>query len=174
MTPRAALPGGHLRSVPHPTNAIHASVRRLWDFRIPRRRRWLSLPTRRPLPNVERRQIMFPRKPQPYGSRKQPCRPCAEASLWLPAVVLAAGLAFGTVAHEAYAVPLKPFKVANIHFETNASACDMGIQIFFDTDGITEGSVTDPNGRLVYRFASQGGMEATGGQTEGFLEGVEP
>jgi hypothetical protein len=58
--------------------------------------------------------------------------------------------------------------------ETNASACDMGIQMIFDTDGITEGSVRDPNRRRVYSFASAGGMKATGGQTEGFLEGVEP
>ena len=64
--------------------------------------------------------------------------------------------------------------MANIHFETNASACDMGIQILFDTDGITEGSVTDPNRRRIYSFQSAGGMKAIGGQTEGFLEGVEP
>ena len=29
----------------------------------------------------------------------------------------------------------EPFKRTNIHFETNASACDMGIQMSFDTDG---------------------------------------
>ena len=68
----------------------------------------------------------------------------------------------------------EPFKVANIHFETNASACDMGIQIIFDTGGITEGLVRDPNGRRIYSFESAGGMKAIGGQTEGFLEGVEP
>jgi len=68
----------------------------------------------------------------------------------------------------------EPFKVANIHFETNASACDMGIQIGFDTDGVTSGWVRNPNGRRVYSFASADGMKATGGQTEGFLEGVEP
>jgi hypothetical protein len=50
----------------------------------------------------------------------------------------------------------------------------MGIQIAFDTEGITEGSVKAPNGRRIYSFASLGGMRATGGQTEGFLEGVEP
>ena len=71
------------------------------------------------------------------------------------------------------AVPAEPFKVANIHFETNASACDMGIQIIFDTDGITEGSVKAPNGRRIYSFAP-GRYEGTGGQTEGFLEGIEP
>ena len=68
----------------------------------------------------------------------------------------------------------EPFKVANIHFETNASACDMGIQIGFDTDGITEGSVKAPKGNLIYEFSSKGAMKKTGGQTEGFLEGIEP
>jgi hypothetical protein len=86
--------------------------------------------------------------------------------------VLAAGLMFGIAGQPAGAA--EPFKVANIHFETNASACDMGIQIIFDTDGITEGSVRSPNGRTIYEFESSGGMKAIGGQTEGFLEGVEP
>jgi hypothetical protein len=66
------------------------------------------------------------------------------------------------------------FKVTNVHFETNSSACDMGIQIAFDTEGLTEGSVTDPRGRRMYSFHSSGGMKQIGGQTEGFLEGVEP
>jgi hypothetical protein len=66
------------------------------------------------------------------------------------------------------------FKVANVHLETNASACDMGIQIAFDTEGVTEGRVRDPSGARVYHFDSVGGMKATGGQTEGFLEGIEP
>lgn len=76
------------------------------------------------------------------------------------------------VAHAKH--PVESFKVANIHFETNASACDMGIQILFDTDGITEGSVASPKGKVVYQFRSKGGMKSTGGQTEGFLEGIEP
>ncbi len=66
------------------------------------------------------------------------------------------------------------FKVTNVHFETNSSACDMGIQIGFDTEGLTEGSVTDSNGNQVYSFKSAAGMKSTGGQTEGFLEGIEP
>lgn len=66
------------------------------------------------------------------------------------------------------------FKVTNVHFETNSSGCDMGIQIAFDTEGLTQGSVTDPNGKQMYSFKSGAGMKATGGQTEGFLEGIEP
>jgi len=77
-------------------------------------------------------------------------------------------------AHTAAHTPPEPFKVTNIHFETNASACDMGIQIKFDTEGLTAGSIKDPNGRMIYGLRSSGGMKATGGQTEGFLEAVEP
>jgi hypothetical protein len=72
------------------------------------------------------------------------------------------------------APPAEPFKVANIHFETNASACDMGIQIIFDTGGITDGFVKSPKGQMVYQFRSKGGLKSIGGQTEGFLEGIEP
>jgi len=50
----------------------------------------------------------------------------------------------------------------------------MGIQIRFDTDGITSGSVTDPNGATIYSFESIGSLEATSGQTEGFLKGINP
>jgi len=102
----------------------------------------------------------------------------SQALVCFPAVLLATGLTFATVVEAADAMhkrpPAEPFKVANIHFETNASACDMGIQIKFDTEGVTEGVVKDPKGRKIYSFASAGGMKATGGQTEGFLEGVEP
>ena len=68
----------------------------------------------------------------------------------------------------------EPFKITNIHFETNASACDMGIQIAFDTDGITEGSVEGPDGRVVYSFGSVVGKEVTHDVTETFQERVEP
>ena len=67
-----------------------------------------------------------------------------------------------------------PFKITNIHFETNASACDMGIQISFDTEGITEGSVEDPHEKVVYSFHAVDGMEGTQDITEGFQERVEP
>jgi hypothetical protein len=67
-----------------------------------------------------------------------------------------------------------PFKVAKIYFETNASACDMGIQIVFDTDGIAEGEFKDPHGRIIHAIRAAHGLHAVGGQTEGFLESVEP
>ncbi len=88
--------------------------------------------------------------------------------------VSVAGLAAVAVLSAPASATSNRFKVTNVHFETNFSACDMGIQIRFDTEGLTEGSVTDPNGHKIYSFKSAGGMKATGGQTEGFLEGIEP
>ncbi len=79
-----------------------------------------------------------------------------------------------TVGAAAVAAPVQPFKITNIHFETNASACDMGIQISFDTNGITEGEVESPTGQIVYSFLSVGGMRQTHDVTEGFQERVEP
>ena len=84
-----------------------------------------------------------------------------------------AGVALAAPTSPTAAQP-EPFKLTNIHFETNASACDMGIQISFDTDGITEGAVEDPNEQVVYSFRAVDGMEGTHDQTEGFQERVEP
>ncbi len=89
-------------------------------------------------------------------------------SLW----AAAAGVAL--VTGSAVAAPTQPFKITNIHFETNASACDMGIQISFDTNGLTEGEVESPTGRVVYEFESVPGLETTYDVTEGFQERVEP
>ena len=85
---------------------------------------------------------------------------------------VAAGLALAAAAGPAAGA--EPFKITNIHFETNASACDMGIQISFDTDGISEFSVKDPNGQVVYQAGSVGGPAVTHDFTEGFQERVEP
>lgn len=92
----------------------------------------------------------------------------------LPFAMLAAGCALATGAEVAMAAPPVPFKLTNVHFETNASACDMGIQIVFDTGGVTYGSVEDPNERVVYSFGTARGMAGTHDQTEGFQERVEP
>ena len=109
----------------------------------------------------------------------QPHTPAADrrsrSSLLPFGMLLAAGPALGIAAGAAQAAPPpEPFKIANIHFETNSSACDMGIQIIFDTDGITDGFVKSPKGQMIYQFRSKAGMKAIGGQSEGFLEGIEP
>ena len=68
----------------------------------------------------------------------------------------------------------EPFKQTNIHFETNATACDMGIQISFDTDGVTRGSIEDPHEKVVFSFGAVDGMAVTQDITEVFQERVEP
>ena len=78
------------------------------------------------------------------------------------------------VAPVATATAADPFKFTNIHIETNASGCDMGIQILFDTDGITELSIEDPNDKVVFRSNTPRGKKDTHDQTEGFQERVEP
>jgi hypothetical protein len=105
------------------------------------------------------------------SSSKHSCDHLAKAFASGPAMLFVACLTWVATGQEAQAAG---FKVTNIHFETNSSACDMGIQIGFDTEGVTAGAVEDPNGAAVYSFRSAGGMKTTGGQTEGFLEGIEP
>jgi len=85
-----------------------------------------------------------------------------------------AGVALAVMTIPAEGARPTPFKITNIHFETNASACDMGIQMAFDTDGITEGTVEGPRDQVVYSFRAVDGMEGTHDQTEGFQERVEP
>jgi hypothetical protein len=90
----------------------------------------------------------------------------------LRAIALAT-VAVVTTTTVAAAAP-KPFKLTNIHFETNSSACDMGIQMSFDTDGITEGEIENPFGQPVFMMQALPGMEITGDVTEVFQERVEP
>jgi hypothetical protein len=85
-----------------------------------------------------------------------------------------AGFATTTLAPIAIAEEETPFKQTNIHFETNATACDMGIQISFDTDGITRAEVENPFGQAVFRVNAVDGMEITSDISEVFHERVEP
>jgi hypothetical protein len=89
------------------------------------------------------------------------------------AAMAGAVMAAAAIAPAAAAKPA-PFKQTNIHFETNASACDMGIQISFDTDGITEGEVESPYGQEVFSMRAVYGQEGTHDLTELFQERVEP
>jgi hypothetical protein len=85
------------------------------------------------------------------------------------------GMALATAATTAAtAAAPEPFKLTNIHFETNASACDMGIQISFDTDGITEGEVESLHDQPVFSLRAVPGLESTHDVTEMFQERVEP
>ena len=84
------------------------------------------------------------------------------------------GAAIVVAATPAATASPEPFKQTNIHFETNASACDMGIQISFDTEGLTEGEVEGPHDQVVFSFRAIDGSETTGDVTEMFQERVEP
>jgi hypothetical protein len=116
---------------------------------------------------------MIRNNPVTDRQRRQPCEQRAAAPWGYPALPLTAGMVLLVSAHAAHA-QLEPFKFANIHIETNASGCDMGIQILFDTDGITEATVEDPNEQVVYSLRTVEGRENTHDQTEGFQERVEP
>ena len=85
-----------------------------------------------------------------------------------------AAVALAVVATPATAAPPAPFKQTNIHFEANASACDMGIQMSFDTAGITRGEVESPYGQVVFDLEAAYGLERTHDVTEMFQERVEP
>lgn len=85
-----------------------------------------------------------------------------------------AGIALAAAATPATSAPPAPFKQTNIHFETNASGCDMGIQISFDTDGITVGEVENPFELPVFTMNTVMGLESTHDITEVFQERVEP
>ncbi len=85
-----------------------------------------------------------------------------------------AGLTLAAAAATPATAAEQPFKQTNIHFETNATACDMGIQMSFDTDGLTEGEVEGPYEQVVFSFRAVDGMESTNDLTEMFQERVEP
>jgi hypothetical protein len=110
----------------------------------------------------------------PEGSGYQPLSTAFRLAMIAGTSLLALSLISPALPVKAATQPEQPFKFANIHFETNASACDMGIQILFDTDGVTEGSVEDPREDVVYSFQTPLGLEETHDQTEGFQERVEP
>ncbi|TFH40274.1 MAG: hypothetical protein E4H01_16860 [Lysobacterales bacterium] len=89
-------------------------------------------------------------------------------------MAIVAGLALAAATTPAAAAKPKPFKITNIHFETNSSACDMGIQISFDTDGITQGEVESPFDQPVLTLGAVPGLENSHDITEMFQERVEP
>lgn len=104
----------------------------------------------------------------------QSCYQSLRASSSLTAASLLAGLMVCAGPQAAQAAAPKPFKFMNVHIETNATACDMGVQILFDTDGVTELTVEDPNEQVVFSSQTVFGLEETYDQTEGFQERVEP
>lgn len=92
----------------------------------------------------------------------------------ITAAALSGAALMASATTPALADPPIPFKQTNIHFETNGSACDMGIQMSFDTDGVTEARVESPDGRVVFDSLAVFGAELTSDLTEMFHERVEP
>jgi len=67
-----------------------------------------------------------------------------------------------------------PLKAAKMIIEYNASAEDIGIQFFLDSDGWASIEIFDPRGREVFDAEAEGSLLRQGGGTELFLESVEP
>ena len=93
---------------------------------------------------------------------------------FVPGTAAAGMVLAAAIAPAAAAAPPEPFKQTNIHFETNSSACDMGVQMSFDTEGITEGEIEGPFEQSVFTLRSVRGLEETHDVTEMFQERVEP
>ncbi len=67
-----------------------------------------------------------------------------------------------------------PLKAATMIIEYNASAEDVGIQFFLDSDGWRTVEIFDPNGVEIFSADTSGSITQQGGGTELFLESVEP
>lgn len=66
------------------------------------------------------------------------------------------------------------WKDARFIFEYNASAQDLGVQLFLDSEGWQSVKLMDPRGRVMLQATASGNLLAQGGGTELFLESVEP
>ncbi len=65
------------------------------------------------------------------------------------------------------------FAVVSLNFETNASDGDVGIQAFFDADGLKRVKIEDPEDHTIFEVEISGGLRKVG-FTELFFEGMEP
>ena len=63
---------------------------------------------------------------------------------------------------------------ATMIIEYNASAEDIGVQFFLDSEGWKEIEIFDPAGREIFGAETEGRLTRQGGGTELFLESVEP
>jgi hypothetical protein len=88
---------------------------------------------------------------------------------------LAAGLTFGSFAHEAHAQNGNeiPFSEVSIIIETNATDCDVGLQLFFDGEPWQHVKIEDPKSRTILSVRALWPL-AGFGLTEQFNETNEP
>jgi hypothetical protein len=103
--------------------------------------------------------------------QERPTRPQIVSRL--SAAVLAASLAFGTFPQDASAKDEIPFGEVRIIIETNATDCDVGLQIFFDGDAWRQVKVEDPSGKRILDVTAKGHLRPFG-LTEQFNETDEP
>ena len=93
----------------------------------------------------------------------------------LGVVVLATGFAARALAAHDHGTRKRiPLKASTMIIEYNASAEDIGVQFFLDSDGWQEVEIFDPRGREIFSAESEGSLTRQGGGTELFLESVEP
>lgn len=88
-----------------------------------------------------------------------------------------AGVALAAVTTATAAAPkIKsiPLKAATMIIEYNASAEDVGIQFFLDSDGWRTVEIFAPDGVEIFSADTAGSITQQGGGTELFLESVEP
>ncbi|HEY4366452.1 MAG TPA: fibronectin type III domain-containing protein [Steroidobacteraceae bacterium] len=67
-----------------------------------------------------------------------------------------------------------PLSAATMIIEFNASAEDIGVQFFLDSEGWKEIEIFDPSGQEIFGAETEGRLTRQGGGTELFLESVEP
>ena len=67
-----------------------------------------------------------------------------------------------------------PLKASTMIIEYNASADDIGIQFFLDSDGWQSVEIFSPKGEQIFGAETEGSLTRQGGGTELFLESVEP
>jgi hypothetical protein len=100
--------------------------------------------------------------------------PTTRAVHWLlpAAVAAAAALAWPTPSH-GQVEPPAPFSIADIFFEFNATANDLGAHVFLDAESWKEVRIEGPGARRMMTVSPQGGFRRIG-LSELFFEGDEP
>jgi hypothetical protein len=92
----------------------------------------------------------------------------------LVAIVLAVSTAVAAQSDKNTERNSVPLTAATMIIEYNASAKDIGVQFFLDSEGWRAIEIFDPEGRQIFGAQTTGRLTRQGGGTELFLESVEP
>lgn len=105
------------------------------------------------------------------SSRVSHKRPCIRRAVLLLVVALVPGVtAVGKPNPKKEVLPLE---IAEIFFEYNSSANDLGVHVFLDGEDWKSIKIVNPDGRTIFRVQGKLGY-AQLGMTELFFEGAEP